>query len=352
VTAAQIAARAALGWANLGGYACAQPPTHSDQQAVFERACQLGVRMHDTAIDYGRGFAELGLGLAWTELGIPRSELRIQSKVLRKIVLPTSSQEYREAELWNCPEPYARYITTWDWSYDGVWKQAEESRSRLRIDYHNGLALHDPMEAMAEAGLRLADLGSSALAALRDLKDKGLLREIGVGTKDITILPELVRLYPGVFDYFMIMNYNLLDHARCLDELIPLCQDQSIALFLAGPYASGILASPLDQVNATFYYRPAPPAMVRKVECLVRLAREFGFTSLKPVAVQFVGANNAFSKIVFGGRTAAEIKENVSYLRDPLPFEFWRRLRDEECDDRPLIHPRAPLFEWEETAKD
>ena len=349
MTTAQVTERAALGWANLGGYACAQPPTHSDQRAVFERAHQLGVRMHDTAIDYGRGFSELGLGLAWTELGIPRKELRIQSKVLRKIVPPTAGKEYREAGLWNCPEPYSHYITTWDWSYDGVLKQAEESRSRLRIDYHDGLALHDPIEAMNEAGLRLADLESTGLAALRDLKQRGLLREIGVGTKEISILPELLRLYRGVFDYFMIMNYNLLDHDRCIDELIPLAEDHGISLFLAGPYASGILATPFDQINTTFYYRPAPLEVVSKVECLIRLAREFGLNSLRRAAVQFVVANSTFSKIVFGGRTPAELEENVSYLIDPLPSEFWRRLRHQKCDGRPLIHPCAPLFEVQQT---
>src|SRR5437868_971108 len=118
--------RAALGWANLGGLACATAPTHADQRAVFEHAHQLGVRMHDTAIDYGRGFAEIGLGLAWTETRIRREELRIQSKVLRKIIAPNEGQKYREAGLWNCPEPYSRMITTWDWSYEGVLRQAAE----------------------------------------------------------------------------------------------------------------------------------------------------------------------------------------------------------------------------------
>src|SRR5205814_3352612 len=198
-----------------------------------------------------------------------------------------AGHEYREASLWRCPEPYAKNITTWDWSYEGVCRQAAESRDRLRIESHDGLALHDPIEAMAEAGLRLSELGSSALAALRDLQQKGLLREIGVATKDISIMPKLVRLYPRVFDYFMIMNYNLLDHERCLEELIPRCEDQRIALFLAGPYASGILTSPFDQINAMFYYRRAKPEIVEKLKRLMKVAREFGLNSLKPVAVQF-----------------------------------------------------------------
>ena len=93
--------------------------------------------------------------------------------------------------------------------------------------HHDGLALHDPAEAVEQAGMRLADLDSGALAALRDLKEQGLLREIGVGSKEIDIVLELLRLYPGVFDYLMIMNYNLLDHYRCIEELIPRCQDKS-----------------------------------------------------------------------------------------------------------------------------
>lgn len=335
--------RAALGWANLGGYACAKPLTSAEQKAVFERAHQLGVRMHDTAIDYGRGFAEEGLGHAWTEMEIPREEMRIQSKVLRRIVVQEGVQQYREAGLWRCPAPYAGLVTKWDWSYDGVIRQAEESRMRLRTEYHDGLALHDPAEAVAEAGLQLSDLGKTAIAALRDLQQQGRVREIGVGTKEIPVLAELVRLYPGVFHYFMTMNYNLLDHHRCIDELIPLCAEQGIRLFMAGPYASGILAGSLQNVDPTFYYRRAAPEMIGKVQRLTRLASHFGMTSLRPAAVQFVAANDAFSKIVFGGRSPDEIEENLSNPTQPIPLEFWSRLREETIEGAPLIHPRAPL---------
>ena len=337
--------RAALGWANLGGYACAKPPTHSDQKAVFDRAHQLGVRMHDAAIDYGRGFAEEGLGLAWTAAKIPRNQLRIQSKVLRRIATPAPGQRYREAGLWSCPEPYASRITTWDWSYSGVMEQAEESRERLRIDYHDGLSLHDAAEAVEQAGMRLADLDSGALAALRDLKQQGLLGEIGVGSKEIHIVLELLRLYPGVFDYLMIMNYNLLDHHRCIEELIPRCQDSGIRLFLAGPYASGILASSTGEINRLLYYQQASPEVLHKTELLVQLAREHGMTSLRPAAVQFVAANRAFSRIVFGGRTPGEIEENIGNLSYPVPSQFWQRLREAKLDGKPLIHPAAPLPE-------
>jgi D-threo-aldose 1-dehydrogenase len=299
--------------------------------------------MHDSAIDYGRGFAEEGLGRAWTEGGIGRDELRIQSKVLRRIVAPKAGQEYREAGLWCCPAPYAGRITDWDWSYKGTLQQARQSRERLRIGYHDGLALHDPAEAMGQGGLRIEDLGAGTLRALRDLQGKGMLRDIGVGTKQIDILAELARAWPGVFDYFMIMNYNLLDHEACLNWLIPLCQDQGIELFLAGPYASGILASSLEELDPTFYYRAATTGQRSVVKRLAALAREYGLQSLKPVAVQFVAANEAFSRIVFGGRTAEEIEENLGNLVYPVPAEFWSRLRKERVNGKALIHPSAPL---------
>jgi D-threo-aldose 1-dehydrogenase len=340
---AELTERAALGWANLGGLACAKPPTPAVQLAVFERAHQLGVRTHDTAIDYGRGFAEEGLGTAWTSHRVGRNQLRIQSKVLRRIVAPKDGAQPREADLWRCPEPYARLITTWDWSYAGTLQAAAESRERLRIEYHDGLGLHDPVEAVNQAGMRLADLGTGALAALRELQQKGLLREIGIGTKDLGIIPELLRVYPKVFDYIMIMNYNLLDHHRCMDELIPLCREKGIRLFLAGPYASGILASSVGQLNPTYYYQRAQPDVIRKVELLLGLAQEYGMKDLRPAAVQFVAANEAFSKIVFGGRTPEEFEENISNLSYPIPTEFWSRLRELKAEGQPIIHPKAPL---------
>jgi len=339
---APLIERAALGWANLGGYACAEPPTRASQLSVFERARHLGVRMHDTAIDYGRGFAEEGLGAAWTQSGIARAEIRIQSKVLRRIVAEPHEVAYREADLWRCPDPHARWTTTWDWSRAGILEQAKQSRERLQIDFHDGLALHDPAEACRQAGLRITDF-AEAVDALRDLKEQGLLREIGIGSKEIGIAVELLRSYPGVFGYVMIMNYNLLDHHQCIETLIPLCRERGIRLFQAGPYASGILASSIDHLNSSFYYQPASAELLQKFERLMALAREYGMTNLKAAAVQFVTANDAFSRIVFGGRDAAEFYENITNLTLPIPSEFWSNLRELEINGETIIHRDAPL---------
>jgi D-threo-aldose 1-dehydrogenase len=334
--------RAALGWANLGGYACARPPTRSLQQLVVQAAHEAGIRFHDTAIDYGRGYAEEGLAEAVANLGIARTDLRIQSKVLRKIV-KTPSGAYREADLWNCPEPHQSWSTAWDWTYEGVLQQAAESRKRLGIDCHDGLALHDPAEAVREAGVRPDELGRTALAALRDLQQKGELREIGIGSKEISVTLKLLELYPDVFDYVMIMNYNLLDHDQAVDELIPRCEEMRARLFLAGPYASGLLAGSLESLDGPFYYRKAPSEILGKAKALAQLARKYGLKTLKPIAVQFAAANPAVTSIVFGGRTPDEVRENVGNLEAAIPVEFWSELRELPHAGKPLIHPKAPL---------
>jgi len=58
---------------------------------------------------------------------------------------------------------------------------------------------------------------------------------------------------------------------------------------------------------------------LRKVEGMLALAREFGMNNLKPAAVQFVAANEAFGKIVFGGRTP---DEDVRLLRENVGPKF------------------------------
>src|SRR5439155_2478496 len=127
--------------------------------------------------------------------------------------------------------------------------------------------------------------------------------------------------------YFMIMNYNLLDHHRCIDELIPRCHDEGIRLFLAGPYASGILASSMGEMNRLLYYKQADDDVIRKVDSLLQLAREHDMNSLRPAAAQFIAANCAFSRIIFGGRTPSEIEENIANLSFPIPSQFWQHLR-------------------------
>jgi D-threo-aldose 1-dehydrogenase len=81
---------------------------------------------------------------------------------------------------------------------------------------------------------------------------------------------------------------------------------------------------------------PAAPAVLDRVARIERVCAAHG-VSLRAAALQFPLAHPAVTGLVAGSRSAAEVRQNLDYLRRPLPAVFWDELRHEK-----LIDPAAP----------
>jgi D-threo-aldose 1-dehydrogenase len=122
--------------------------------------------------------------------------------------------------------------------------------------------------------------------------------------------------------------------------LLPECQRRGVAVVLAAPYNSGILATGAAPANGSvpyFNYAPAPPQIMRKVLDIERVCREFA-VPLKAAALQFPRAHRAVASVLAGVRSVAELDENLRMAGATIPREFWNALRQ-----KGLIVPEAPL---------
>jgi D-threo-aldose 1-dehydrogenase len=288
--------RLALGTAPIGGlYDAVEDDT---ARAVVDRAWELGVRYFDTAPRYGAGLAERRLGAALR--GRPRDAFVVSTKVGR-LLRPGRSE-------WAGAPALVDYF---DFSHDATLRSLEESLGRLGLDRVDIAFVHDPDDHFDQAV-------AGSFAALRRLRDDGVVRAIGVGANQPAVLCRFARETDP--DCFLVAGrFTALDRTAEA-ELLPLCEEAGIAVIAAGVFNSGVLAG-----GATFDYEEAPPEIVGRVERLRATCARHG-VPLPAAAMQFPLRHPAVATVLVGCRTPDEVAEDVRLAGLRLPEELWSEL--------------------------
>jgi D-threo-aldose 1-dehydrogenase len=285
--------RLALGTAPIGGlYEAVEDET---ARAVVDRAWELGLRYFDTAPRYGAGLAEQRLGDALR--GRPRDEFVVSTKVGR-LLRPGRSE-------WGGAPQLVDYF---DFSGDATLRSLEESLGRLGLDRIDIAFVHDPDDHFDEAV-------AGSFSALRRLRDEGVVRAIGVGANRPEVLSRFAREADP--DCFLVAGrFTVLDRTAEA-ELLPLCEEGSIAVITGGVFNSGVIAG-----GTTFDYAAAPPEIVARVEELRETCARHG-VPLPAAAVQFPLRHPAVVAVLVGCRTPDEVAEDVRLAEIDLPEELW-----------------------------
>ncbi|HLU58695.1 MAG TPA: aldo/keto reductase [Pseudonocardia sp.] len=307
--------RLGYGGANLGNLFTAM----SDEQAhaVLQAAWDAGIRYFDTAPHYGLGLAERRLGAFLATK--PRDEFVVSTKVGRRLVpSPETSDELDEEGGFVVPADVRR---VWDASPDGVRRSLEESLGRLGLDRVDILFLHDPDEYDDMEGSV-----ASAVPALVGLREEGVVRAVGIGSKSVAA--HLAGVRAGDVDLLMVAGrYTLLEQPAA-PELIPLCRERGIGIVVAGAFNSGLLSTSEPGPGARYEYGDAPAEVVEKARRLAAECRAFG-VELPAAALQFPLREPAVRSIVLGATEPAHIEQNVARVAAPIPEELWQRLAAE-----------------------
>lgn len=332
-----------------------------EARSIVQAAHRLGVRLIDTAPQYGAGLAERRIGAAIA--GLPRGDFVIATKVgrlLRRVstagkILHVLKQSVRGPE--RGPALIGRHAARlarrligrdptyplgfpfdrgderaldayFDFSYDGVMRSVEASLERLGVDRIDMLYIHDPDEHYDEAL-------SGAFKALDRLRSDGSVRAIGVGMNQSQMLARFAQA--AAFDCFLLAGrYTLLDQSG-LRDLLPTAAKHGMTVNVGGVFNSGILADP--KPGSSFDYR----AVGSNAEPLQRALRmqavceRYG-VPLAAAAIQFPLGHPAVGAVLAGVRSVAEVEENVAHFTRRIPAELWRELRQEG-----LVPDEVPL---------
>jgi D-threo-aldose 1-dehydrogenase len=303
-----------------------------DAEGAVRESFAAGVRYFDTAPFYGFGLSELRLGQA---LHGAHALPVISTKVGRRLV-PTGPQDADVGrEGYFSPRPFA---PVFDYSYESVMRSHAESLERLKVPRIDMLLCHDigRLTHGAAHAARVAEFLEGGYRAMRELREAGTVRAIGLGVNEWEICVELLASCD--FDCILLAGRYTLLEQPALTTLLPLCERRRVSIICGGPFNSGVLAAGSRAGARTHYnYAPPPPAVLERVVSLERLCEEFS-VPLQAAALQFPLGHPSVASVVAGCANGAEARNCAAMFSHPIPRDFWRALRE-----RGLVDPLAPL---------
>jgi D-threo-aldose 1-dehydrogenase len=303
-----------------------------DASAAVQEAFHAGMRYFDTAPFYGFGLSELRLGKALQGAQPPAV---ISTKVGRRLV-PTGPQDPSVGrEGYFSPRPFA---PVFDYGYDAVKSSHAESLERLGVSRVDILLCHDigRLTHGESHAARVREFLEGGYRAMRELRDAGAVRAIGLGVNEWEICVELLESCE--LDCILLAGRYTLLEQPALQKLLPLCEQRRVSIICGGPFNSGILASG-SRAGATAHYNyAAPPAVVlERVARLEQTCADFD-VPLQAAALQFPLGHACVASVVAGCANGAEARSCAAMFSHPIPPAFWYALRE-----RGLVDSQAPL---------
>ena len=298
--------RLGFGAAQLGNLYRAT--TDEEADGAVAAAWDAGIRYFDTAPHYGIGTGEQRLGRRL--LAYPREEYLVSTKVGR-LLRPGPGTGDDTAHGFAVPDHHVR---EWDFSEAGVRRSHADSLERLGLDRVDILFAHDPEEGPTEQAF------AEGLPALARMRAEGLVRAVGVGSKDADVLTRAVRT--GLIDLVMLSGRYTLLESEGAAELLEACTEHGVGIVAVSVFNSGLLARHHVADDATYEYDQAPAEVVARARELAGIAERHGVT-LPDLAVQFPLRHPAVRSVVLGMRTAAQVRSNTRRMDIAIPTEAW-----------------------------
>ncbi|MBP0594054.1 aldo/keto reductase [Paraburkholderia sp. LEh10] len=302
--------------------------------ATVKAAWDQGVRYFDTAPLYGAGLSEIRLGEALA--GYKRDEYVLSTKVGRVILDEIEDAGARDLGEKGGVFAFGRpnKIVN-DYSADATLRSVEDSLQRLKTDHLDIVWVHDvAQDFYGDEWLSVFESArKGAFRTLTRLRDEGVIKAWGLGVNRVEPCELLLDLSESKPDGFLLAGrYSLLDHDRALQRLMPAAAAQAVEIVAGGPYSSGVLAG-----GANFEYQKASPEILAKVGRIEAIAARHN-VSVKAAALQFVLANPVVAAVIPGASRPERIAEDHAAVKEVLPADFWRELREQG-----LVAANAPL---------
>lgn len=267
-----------MGAASLGSIY--HPVSQQQANDTVETALEHGVNYFDVAPYYGLTKAETALGIALK--GVPRHQYNLASKVGR----------YGDSQ--------------WDFSRSATLRSIEESLARLGSDHIDVIQCHD-----VEYG-NLEQLVDEALPALRELKQSGVVRHIGITGYRLDVLEQLAR-EQQVDTVMAYCTWTLQD--RRLGDVARRLNQAGIGVLNASPLSMGLLTR-----SGAPDWHPVHQSVQAVCRQVAELCDSHG-VSISQVALQFAlttAAEQGIATTVIGTASRENMLDNIRWCDAPL----------------------------------
>lgn len=282
-----------LGTNAVGGHNLYPNLDEEAGKELVRAAINHGVNFLDTAFIYGPGRSEELVGEVIKETG-KRSDVILATKGAHKFV-------GQDVVIDNSPH---------------FLKQAvEESLNRLQTDYIDLFYIHFPDNDTPK---------DEAVGALKQLKDEGKIRAIGVSNFSIEQLKQANK--DGYVDVYQ-GEYNLLQRSA-EKELLPYTAEKEISFIPYFPLAAGILAGKYNKDMVFNDLRAQMPHLqgeafaqnVEKVEKIRKIAHAKQ-TDVAHIVLAWYLTRDSIDVVIPGAKRAEQVLDNLKTLDVQLTAE-------------------------------
>ena len=283
-----------LGTMTFGGEGYWKAMGELQQDAVndiVKTAFDNGVNFIDTANVYSFGQSETLLGQSLKTLGLSRNELIIATKVRGKM-----SEGKNQVGLGRLQ----------------IMQQLEGSLKRLQLDHIDLYQIHgfDPLTPLEETMRGLEDavrsgkvryIGCSNLAAWQVMKANGIAEKNG-WTKFVST-----------------QNYYAIAGRDLENELVPMAQDQQMAILPWSPLAGGFLSGKYTRHNQpedgsrrlSFDFPPVDQERAYDIiEVMQQIGDDHG-VSVARIALAWVLAKPGVTSVIIGAKNTDQLMDNI-----------------------------------------
>lgn len=290
---------------------------HSPAPAVF-----------DSAGKYGAGLALEVIGNSLRKLGVLQSQVVISNKLGWYRVPLRGPEPTFERGVWAGIQHDAESRI----SYEGILQCYEQGCGLLGAGYTSQVvSVHDPDEFLAAAKTpderrRRFDDVLGAYRALFELKSRGVVNAVGIGSKDWRVIREISEHV--ALDWVMFAcSLTVYSHPSELLGFIAQLHARGVGMINSAVFHAGFLTG-----GAWFDYRKPDPAKEAPLFAwrgkFLAICRQF---NVKPadVCVQFGLALPGVVSVALNTGKPDRIKENVASAANEIPMTLWTALKDE-----------------------
>lgn len=270
--------------------------------ATVHRALELGLRYFDTSVMYRSGSSQAILGEALegraehafvaTKIGYFRDPRHFRSVEAMHVQLRENLRLLRRESV--------DLLQVHEADWDNWWSDRPEVGTGRLFDLEGGFDFaHAPV-----------------IRFLREAKERGLCRHVGVTGNHARHLGRVIREVDGLDAVLVAYNYTPLN-VTAREHVIPAAVAKGLAVIVAGLFTF-VYSLPRGWATEGSYLGPRSDeqlAALQKLQC------DCGIP-MAELALRFVAADERLNTVLVGACQPAEIEQNVTaFLRGPLPAD-------------------------------
>ncbi|MCX7010357.1 MAG: aldo/keto reductase [Kiritimatiellaeota bacterium] len=265
--------------------------TATEAQALVGTALDGGINFIDTANAYAEGESEKFLGAALAALGRPREEVSVATKV----------------RLRTGPGPNQVGL-----SRAHSFAAVEASLRRLQLDFIDLYQIH---------GVDGETPIEETIVALNDLVRAGKVRYVGFCNLPAWGAMKALAFADahGLARFVSAQMFYAISSRDIERELVPLAEDQGLAILPWSPLAGGLLSGKFDldkpgpagARRTTFDFPPVDRARTIKVLAVLRKVAAAQGISVARVALAWLLTRSFVTSVIIGAKTREQLQDNL-----------------------------------------